>query len=372
MSWTRFDIFYEGDPYYDQLIQAINGAQDEILFEVYIFSLDALGKIILDALIAAAQRGVRVRLCIDGIGSFYYLEVISDLCEKHKIEFKAYHAFPIKARYSSLFIEGKLWTQLLRFFSHINKRNHRKLIVIDQKVAFVGSRNITQVHSEKISGKNAFRDTSAIVEGLDLPLLRDAFLSTWGDKPVNFTKRGLRSGNILLNSKLRLRRKLVRSLLLRIKTAQRRIWITNAYFVPHRTLTRALKKASKKRNVEVCLLLPSKTDLPLFLMLSRSFYAGLLKSGVKLYEYDRSVLHAKTTLIDDWASLGSFNFNHRSLIHDLELEILSDRPEVVSSFEAQWAKDLTFSHPQDRREILNRSRLERACAWILYQLRYWL
>jgi cardiolipin synthase len=321
---------------------------------------------------AAAARGVQVLLSVDGIGSFYYLESVARVAQESGIAFKAYHSLPLKPQFFPLLFRWKLWAHLSNFFSHVNKRNHRKLIVIDEKLAFVGSRNITQVHSEKSMGDKAWRDTSALIEGPDLPLLRDTFLSTWGNKPVNFSKRAMSSINVLINSKRMLRKKLQKSLLFRIRNAKRRIYITNAYFVPHRSLVRALKKAATNKNIEVCLLLPAISDIQILLLLSKAFYSGLLRAGVKVYQYEKSVLHAKTMLIDDRASLGSFNFNHRSLIHDLEIVVLNDDPTIVKSFEEQWHQDLSYSHLVNSKILESRSFVEKSGAWILYQLRHWL
>ncbi|MGE0632656.1 MAG: phosphatidylserine/phosphatidylglycerophosphate/cardiolipin synthase family protein [Pseudobdellovibrionaceae bacterium] len=372
MTWTRFDLFYNGDSYFEKLIESINQAQKEILFEVYIFDLDSVGNSVMEALKNAAGRGVRVLLSVDGIGSFYYLEGLAKTAADAGIRFKAYHSLPLKPQFFPLLFRWKLWAHLSNFFSHVNKRNHRKLIVIDEMHAFVGSRNITQFHSERSMGEKAWRDTSALLEGPEVSLLRDAFLSTWGEKPTHFTKRALASRDVLINSKRKTRKKLQKNLLFHIRNAKKRIYITNAYFVPHRSLVRALKKAAANKNIDVCLLLPAISDIQLLLLLSRAFYSGLLKAGVKVFQYEKSVLHAKTMLIDDRASLGSFNFNHRSLIHDLEIVVLNNNPEVVQQFERQWEEDLSYSHLVNAKILADRSFIEKSGAWILYQLRYWL
>lgn len=371
MAWTRFDILYTGDDFYDSLLTHIQNAKSEILLESYIFWLDKIGEATLSALEQAAARGVSVYLTVDGIGTFYYLDPIRERCRKAGIHLRVYHGPPFAQRWYPHIVHWKVWTKLLKFFAKINTRNHRKLTVIDKRIGYIGSRNIVQVHSEKCIGASAWRDTCVLVEGEDVALMRDAFFSTVGRRPKGFVKRALLSTDVALNSTFRLRRKLLKNLLGRLRTAEKRIWITNAYFVPHRRLVRALKRAARA-GVDVKLILPEESDLAFLQILARSYYMDLMKSGVKLYEYQKSILHAKTTVTDNVASIGSFNFNHRSLFRDLEVEALTSDPQALKSLEEHWATDLENSKLQLIEELEKRPLFEKIYAGLLYRLRHWL
>ena len=132
------------------------------------------------------------------------------------------------------------------------------------------------------------------------------------------------------------------SLLRRIARAERRIWITSAYFVPRTLVTLALKSAAS-RGVDVRVLVPQVSDVFFVPWLTRLYSVFLISFGVRFFEYVPSVLHAKSAIIDDWTFVGSSNFNHRSFIHDLELDVVLSRPESINAMAAQFEKDCRLS-----------------------------
>ena len=155
--------------------------------------------------------------------------------------------------------------------------------------------------------------------------------------------RQLRKNPIIrLNYTRHRRRILHKNLLRKITQAQLRIWITNAYFVPDNFLLRRLRDAAKS-GVDVRILLPKNSDIMIMPWTSSTFYYNLLKSGVRIFEYLPSNLHAKTLIIDDWSSVGSSNLNHRSLLHDLEADINVRQASSKKILEDQFLTDLTQS-----------------------------
>lgn len=383
-NWDSIQLYFSGDEYFRDLIQAIQDAKEEIILESYIFNLDPIGLRILHALAAAQSRGVRVQVLVDGIGSFNWLIGIRDFCQEHHLHFRIYHPIPMQLDYLKR-ISWRSLRRILFLLRKANKRNHRKVILLDRKRAFLGSLNVSQVHTEEFMGKKAWRDTGVQVTGGPLPHLRKACLEAWTTArverlllPTTFWRTKLQSrikqkaDEVLrLNSTLKWRYFLLRDLNRRMRTAEKRILITNAYFLPRRSVLRSLIKAAQ-RGVYVGLCLPSVTDVPLVRWASRSLFNRLMRAGVHIYEYQENVLHAKTLVIDDWATVGSHNLNHRSLTHDLEVEVVLNRKEWVDPLIEQWENDLKHSHRVTSSDIGKLSWMDRAFARFAYWFRYWL
>ncbi|MEZ0392057.1 MAG: phosphatidylserine/phosphatidylglycerophosphate/cardiolipin synthase family protein [Pseudobdellovibrionaceae bacterium] len=381
-NWDTIQLYFSGDDYFRDLINAIHNANEEIILESYIFNMDPIGIRVLEALSSAQQRGVKVQILVDGVGSFNWLLSLRDYCFQHHLHFRIYHPLPLRLE----FLRKISWRSLRRILfllKKANKRNHRKVAIIDKKVAFLGSLNVSQVHSEEFMGPQAWRDTGIQVTGGPLAHLRKACLSAWVTArmehvllPRNFLLRRDRLRQkvdtvLRLNSTLRWRYSLLRDLNRRMRQAQSRILITNAYFLPRRSVLRSLIKASQ-RGVYVGLCLPSLTDVPAVRWASRSLFNRLLRAGVHIYEYQSQVLHAKTLIIDDWATVGSHNLNHRSLTHDLEVEVVLTRREWVDPLVERWDTDIRHSHAVTSDELGQMTWLERAFARLVYWFRYWL
>jgi cardiolipin synthase A/B len=186
-----------------------------------------------------------------------------------------------------------------------------------------------------------------------------------GHKPTKL------SGLVRLNNKLALRRKNYRDLLARIAAARERIWITNAYFVPRGGLLRALGAAAKA-GVDVRILVPAKSDIIFMPWVAAAFYYGLLKSGVRVFEYQPAVLHAKTMLIDDWMTVGSSNLNSRSMFHDLEADVVLSTCESLRALEAAFERDLGQSKEVILADWLKRPILQRWLGRIALRAKRWL
>jgi cardiolipin synthase len=385
----EINIFFSGDDYFRNVLSAINEATQSIFVESYIFDYDPVGQAVLKALSKKRAEGLDVRLLVDGIGSYNWIKEIQKECQRSDIALRVFHPIPWQAHLLAKLTWRNI-LRLLRLFRFINKRNHRKVFLIDEKILFTGSMNVSQVHSARYLGSQAWRDTGLAFQPLDqneLRPLHSALEKTWKSsrfpnlKQAHWAKVFQRHylpvslQRVRLNSNWRWRWQLTRDLLKRIHKAQRRVLITNAYFLPRRSLLRAIRRAAK-RGVYVGLCLPEKSDIWFLREATRSLYADLLNSGVHIFEYRPRILHAKSLIIDDWAIIGSNNLNHRSLLHDLELDVAigikSDESNLVEQLVHQWRDDLKSSVKISISKLGKRSRLRHLFGKIIYWFRYWL
>jgi cardiolipin synthase len=384
-------IYDRGDFYFEDVLQSIHAAEKEIMFESYIFDYDPVGIPLLDALGKAHQRGVRVRLLVDAIGSFNWSMMIEQKCRQMNLPFRLYH--PIPFQYQSLRrISWRNLRKLLFLFRRLNRRNHRKMIIIDKKICFIGSRNISQVHSEYYMGSSAWKDVSIRFDFSSAPVsaeiqaCRVSFQRAWHQSRWNWHR--LRRGPMsifsrrfflaykslkLIHTHFHRRSRLFfqRQLHRWMKKATQRIYITNAYFIPKRSLLRTLVRASK-RGVDVRVCLPEKTDVRLVQWASRAVLYQLLRKGIKIYQYQKSVMHSKTMIIDNKALIGSKNLNHRSLLHDLEIEAVLEDPSSVDKMIQIWKSDLQNSRILKLQHFENFSWIEKSFYKFIYWFRYWL
>lgn len=378
--WHHVEIFHQGDPYYSRLLADIRRARESVTLETYIFAVDNLTHLLLDELAQAQKRGCHIRLLVDGFGSYYWLPALRRECAKRNLSLRAYHPLPhglgwFRRFFWMYFAVFKAW-QLVKKLNH---RNHRKIAIVDGKKAYLGSLNYTQVHSEKIMGPLAWRDTGVALEGSGVKVLVKAFGNTWRQSEYRGLMRLLkyrrhrtktvRHPLVRLNSTQRLRFSLYRDLRRRISNAQREVLVTTAYFVPKRSLLRTLKTAAE-RGLRIELILPGLTDVPVTRWAALEVAQSLMKSGVKIYEYQTRVLHAKYMVIDDYCSVGSLNLNHRSFLHDLEVEAVLNAPEDIANIRAQWEIDRQNSVELTLEKLRATSWPLRLLSRIAFRLRY--
>src|SRR3990167_6618243 len=323
-------------------------AQTSIDLESYLFQNDALGQRVAAALIQAAQRGIRVRVMVDGAGSPLWGTGLAQSLERAGAETKVYHPFPWSLwDWSRSFIHVPWLLRWLYLLLKINFRNHRKVCVIDNHIAYVGSFNITQLHLSQVTGGEGWRDTSVRLEGPDISELTRAFDAAWHHRPIKERLRQTfgdvrRDPRVRLNHTWHRRRILYKHLLGKITRCKQRIWITNAYFVPDNFLLNRLRAAAR-RGVDVRILLPQHSDVMMMPWASSTFYYNLLRTGIRIFEYLPSVLHAKTLILDDWMLIGSSNLNHRSLLHDLEADIHIRTESAREKLAQQFLIDLNHA-----------------------------
>lgn len=365
-GWNTEQLVSSASDYYEMLLQDIDRATQRVALAVYIFSLDDVGCRVVDGLVRAAERGVEVKVTVDGVGSADDAEFIAKKLFAVGAKLKIFHPLPWYWRsYRWSITPGPALKKFYYFIASLNRRDHRKFCVIDDSVAWCGSFNLCNDHLDQIS---PWRDYAARLTGPAVSSLGNNFEAVWCGKlhtveelslhyfRTNISRRSRRFRNHLLAH--------------RIRHARQRVWICNAYFSPSGAVIRAIK-AARNRQVDVRLIVAGRSDVALFPFLSSTYYADLLKLGVKIYRYQTGILHAKLMLVDQQCVVGSTNLNHRSFYHDLELD-------VVLSAEAsiEWA---TSSLQQDMRSSLRLSLTDMPdfsrslfFGWLLRIIRYWL
>lgn len=353
--WDSEQVLSDGDQFFESLILGINAALVSIDLEAYIFSNDELGHRVEEALVAAAGRGVRVRVIVDGIGSQGWTATIGARLKKHGIGIKVYHPLPWEVWPISKGTHN-LHPGIRRLFSLINlslinRRNHRKLCIIDCRSVWIGSMNIWDVTLPSLMGNAAWRELGLKMEGEGACYIKASFDFTWYSRSGRYrrlrraAKRLLKqadSAGVRLNLLLPSRTQQYQDLIGRINHAQQRLWIVNAYFVPARSLIEALGDAAR-RGVDVRVLTPLQSDVKFMPWVAHTFFNTLSSAGVGIYSYSKSILHAKYMLIDDVAIIGSSNLNHRSLLHDLEIDIITSRGSTVEAVAREFQRDISVS-----------------------------
>ncbi len=374
----NLSLFFSGDDYLNHLLDSLNQAKKFVIVEAYIFAYDGFGENFVEVLNGLANRGVSVWILVDGVGSYFYISRLTEKFQNPLIAFRIYNPVGIGRR-PWTWIDVPQWMTLTRT---INKRDHRKLIIIDGEKSYLGSANLTAVHFQKYFKEHAWRDTCLCLDGQDPRDLIRSFLKIWDKSyPSTREKSSLHSlydrgklnnkGTFRFNFSLRQRVRNSNELHRRIRRAKKRVLITTPYFLPRFRLVRHLRQASL-RGVEVILLLPEMNDVPLVKWASRCFYGPLLQRGVRIFEFQPRVLHAKSLVVDNWVKLGSSNLNQRSLLHDLELELAADLPSVAQKLADQFIIDLKSSREFTKQDWKNMGIFEKLRNRLALLVKYWM
>lgn len=361
--WSSETLLFDGDAFFESVLKDLANARRSIEFETYIYRDDIIGRRVADALAAASKRGVSVRLIVDGIGASGWFERHGLRLEALGVSVRVYHPVLLANLWARIKIDLGLNSppkafERLRgsvFVSRFNRRDHRKMILVDHRIAYVGSINVTSEHCASVVGKRAWRDTSVRVEGGALPDILTAFNTVWDRchdvqaRPrwrerlqVKQKPRPTFSRFIRFNYTARLRKQTYRNLIRRISRARRRVWITNPYFAPAGSLLKALQRASEN-GADVRVLVPRNSDVFFMPWVATAYYPIVLKGGAKIFEYLPRMLHAKTAVIDNWAIVGSSNFNRRSLTHDFEVDLVLAKTATREELMNWFKRDLESS-----------------------------
>src|SRR5665213_236016 len=386
-SWSGEKLYFKGDDYFRDVLKAISGAKQRVDFEVYIYEKGLLADRITEALLQAARRGVKVRLLVDGVGS---PDAATDYGEKliqGGVEFRVYRRLPsVFSIVSGMFgflLRKNMMHRLRSSWFRVNRRNHRKLVMVDGHKIWMGGFNVSDEHLESLKGKDAWRDTGLGLSGVKDKVFHLAFEAAWYEKVdrsrwkacrkelIAWLSRGSEANVVQVNTARRLRRKFHNELLNRLTTARKRIWVTTPYFVPTLPVFRALMHAAL-RGCDVRLVLPKKSDVPFVRWVSMSFFLPLLEAKSKIFEYRKSILHAKTLLVDDWVLIGSSNFNHRSFLFDLEVDVVLRKRKSLKSLERQYEVDFRKSGEVLLADVRLQPVWGRFLTWLVFGLRYWL
>jgi len=328
------DVFFDGDEAFDAMLHAISNATEFIHLEMYMFLSDSTGKKFANALAERALAGVNVRIAYDSIGSSDANPLQwGDLRDAgaHVAEFR-----PVR-----------FWQK----HGGILGRNHRKNLVIDGKIAFTGGMNIGDPWSRDASGNDAWRDTHLSVQGPAAADLNQLFLDTWlyttGEEIPNTPTSPCQCGKarcIVIGSQGLGSRKQIRTLFsVQLANARHSVKMTMPYFLPPRRLRKALQQTTR-RGVDLSILVPRDSDVPLIDWLREGLYPKLLEWNIRMIEYLGPILHAKTMLIDDHLSvIGSNNFDPLSVQMNREVALVIFDDATAEELNTQWENDLMLS-----------------------------
>lgn len=302
---NRVKILYKGRDYFETIFGNIEMARKIICLQFYIFRNDETGKELAEILKRKAKEGVRIYILYDHFGSFGTPSRFWDSLRSEGINIRASRPFK--------------WRRILDY----PHRDHRKLIIIDRNKVFTGGLNIANEYRgfHIRLKKEGWRDTGIMIEGPAADELFRIFERTWrlwgGDKiemdgPVEGFENGLPVIPIFASS-ARGRRRMRKLLYYSINNARKSIFLTTAYFTPSRRMIDSLEEAVR-RGVDVRILLPGKSDVPAAHYAGRAFFTRLLKRGIRIYNYQGEVLHAKSYVFDRcWSIVGSANLDFQSL-----------------------------------------------------------
>jgi cardiolipin synthase A/B len=347
-------VYSYGTVLYKDMLAAIEGAQERVLFESFIVKDDEVGQRFKSALIAAADRGVEV---------FVIYDVFANLVVK-----RAFFDFPASVnvvRYPAL-KPGMLLLDVRK-----SGRDHRKLLVVDGEIGFVGGYNIGSAYATQ------WRDTHLRVQGPSAWELENAFVDFWNQQRAA-TQPGLpERGSTQWEPSLRVHRNVPSQLIYPIRgmyleaidRATERISITQPYFIPDRSMIRALLAAAR-RGVDVRVLVPAASNHVITDWLSRGFYSAFLQGGVTIWRFEGAMIHAKTMTIDGrWSTIGTANIDRLSLTGNYEINVeLFDR-DVAEHLERVFATDLTNATQLTPEEWARRGTLAKLTERLLAPLR---
>jgi cardiolipin synthase len=363
---NAIDLLRNGREFFPALLEAIEEARHDVWIETYIFADDPSGNMVADALIAAADRGVAVRVLVDGWGARHYLSA--------SLERRLMAGGVRLLKYRP---EIAPW----QFRSHRLRRLHRKLAQIDGEIGFVGGINV--IDDMNTPGHKPPREDFAVrirgpLLGLIVPKMArlweivqafslDADRAPERDEATVVARAGNTTAKFIVRDNIAHRRDIERAYLAAIRTSRREILIANAYFFPGVRFRRALIAAAK-RGVTVTLLLQAKVEFRLLHYASRALYGQLIDAGIIIQEYSRSFLHAKVAVIDDrWATVGSSNIDPYSLLMAREANVVVRDPRFADRLRVELLAMIDGGAvrvaPQRWAE---RPRLEKMACWIAF------
>lgn len=314
-SATGVRLLVDGGAKYAALLADVAAAREHIHLEYYIFYPDRTGTALRDALVERARAGVSVRLLLDAVGSGRTPSRFFDPLREAGGEVAWFHPMTFGLR-----IWKRPW---------VNLRTHRKIVVIDGRVAYTGGINITDEQDERLR-EDAYRDLHLRVEGNLVGSLQLVFLEDWayatGAAPLALPSPapsdGVVPAQVLVSGPDSSWEAIHRLHVGAIHSATRRVWLVTPYFVPGEAARMALTSAALG-GIDVRLLVPRRSDSRLVTLAARSYFDELIDAGVKVYEYGPRLLHTKALLCDDErAIVGSANFDHRSFRLNFEVSVL--------------------------------------------------
>ena len=299
-------LLENGEAFYPSMLEAIRNARDSINFEVYIFEPDEVGRRFMDALMERARAGVEVRVLVDAFGSFKFRKRYRDELRDAGVKVERFRPFGV--------------SNIVRIY----RRTHRRAIVVDGRVAFTGGAAISKKWAGDVRNNHEWRDNMLRITGPLVGGIQSAFTENWvyctgevlaGDRFFPPMDDGAGPCSVSVVSSPSDALQPIRLLYwLSMANARRRLWITNSYFIPDPRLRNAVVDRARQ-GVDVRILVPGNhTDAVPVQLAGRSYYQELLEAGVRVFEFQPAMMHAKTLVADDtWSVIGSANLDERSM-----------------------------------------------------------
>jgi len=357
-------LFKSGGDFFGELFAAIQQAEHSVYLEFYIVRADRTGKHLSQLLVKAAERGVEVCLLYDYIGCFDTPAAYFRGLESCGVHCSAFNPPPFR--------NGISW---------FDKRDHRKIAIVDSRVAFAGGLNIGDEYTG--AGKSLYwRDLGVRIEGDAVNELSRLFCENWQSETTSFPIAtctatfdpacGDDDVAIVSGGPHHNRSRIRAAFRMAISGAVKSIKIETPYFVPGPTIIRALLRAVR-RGVKVELILPAKSDLPLVRLVNRISYTTLIKGGIEIYEREGTILHGKVMLIDGkWSVIGSANLDQRSFHRNFEVNVIVSSHDFGRQVDEMFAEDLSLSRQISLEEHEKRGVIVRAMEKIISLLNWFL
>ena len=362
---NRFELLIDGPQFFPRMLVEIARAEEQVELELYLVEAGACAEAVVQALVQAAERGVRVRCLFDDYGSLAFTLHLRQRLTKAGVELRFYNR-----------LNWRRWVG--NFY-----RDHRKLLLVDQRLAVVGGTGVTDEFWTPGQGSSEWHEVMVEINGplvLDWQVLFDRqwianrHRRAW--KPSahvglprlpKVPDMGEGMGRVAY-ADARQHRDILQSLFRALNSGQKRIWMATPYFLPTWKIRRSLRKAAA-RGVDVRLLLTGpRTDHPSVRYAGHRYYPRLLKAGVQIFEYQPCFLHLKMVLVDEWVSIGSCNFDHWNLRFNLEANLEALDPSltaaVVQSFEKDFGLSQQVSLEEWQRRPLWRRVKQRVWGWV--------
>jgi cardiolipin synthase len=329
---NSIELLVNGNETFPRMLEEIEKAQKYILLQVYIYRADELGRKFAKALMAKARAGVKVTLMNDDIGMKIPGPLLDEL-----------HASGVQTgSFNNTRGRGRL---------QVNFRNHRKILIVDGKVAFIGGLNIGDEYLGKVKKWGNWRDTHVMIQGPAVLAAQLSFAKDWYfisqkdldlDWKLNLAKTDAHVA-VLHTGPADDKQTCLLSHVALVNFARKRLWLASPYVVPPETLVDALILASL-RGVDVRLILPAHTDARTVRLASRVYQEKFLRHGIQVYDYYAGFLHQKVMLVDDcFAVVGSANLDCRSMFVNFEITAISSDPGFIGKVESMLESDFMNS-----------------------------
>ena len=307
-SYNQVNLYINAESFFPAMLEAITSAKQFILLEMYLFESGLVADQFISAFLDSANKGVKVYLLLDDFGCRGLKQNDRNHLEHQNIIINYYNPLKYGAFRRNLF------------------RDHRKLLVVDSSISFVGGAGITDDFKTFDRDKPGWRETMISIKGECVEDWIDAFTQVWklyAEINLPLIKNEITTKDYAVTSRVvcalgNARQGIKSSVLKRIRNSERTCWLATAYFVPSFKIRFALRRAAT-RGVDVRLLLPGPiSDHPVIRLAARRFYYNLLKDGVKIYEYQPRFMHQKVLLCDTWVAIGSSNIDRWNFRWNLE------------------------------------------------------